>query len=747
MANVLVVDDDATVREVVVDYLRAAGHEVREAGDGAGALAAHARRRGRPAGPRRDDAGHRRPRGVPPAAASARDVPVILLTALGSEQDRVVGLEIGADDYVTKPFSPRELVLRVDSVLRRSVRRASPDAAAGDGRRRPRRRPRAARSSEDGRRRAPDDARVRPAGLPRRPARAGVLPRRPDASRCGAGPSATSRPSPSTCAGCARRSRPTRPNPVRLRDRLGRRLPLGRRRHERPRRDLGRRGRQRRRSSACSGLLAGWALRHRSLRWQLAVVGVVTTVTVLVGVQAISRRMLISDHDRSVVLIVTSAAAVVSLVVALVLAAALVRWSQSLREDVRRVGAGGSVVAERARSGRVPGPVRRPRLRPPAARRGARARAAARGVAPRAGVVGLPRPAHAARRDPGDGRGARGRHRHRPGALPPPDPRRGRPDGADGRRPLRALAHPRRPARRAARGDRASATWSARRIAAADPVARARGVRLDGEVPPRPAGRRRPRRALARRWPTSSSTASATRPPTARCTCWPARSTAGSSSRSPTAAAASPTTPASGSSTSATAAPRRVRPSTPSCRTSTPPRRARASRSSRASSRPTTAAVAVENVGHPRPRPPAAASGSSCRRRCLRGSAQGCGELDVDVVGVLEGQDRHAGVREVHDLAVLDAGLGERGERGLEVVAGVDGEADVVEPGGVGVEALRADGPEAEEGALGGLVDRAAVELLRGVADAGLVDPGGVVDRRRPAEEPGRRSPWTARCR
>ena len=87
------------------------------------------------------------------------------------------------------------------------------------------------------------------------------------------------------------------------------------------------------------GLLAGWALRHRSLRWQLAVVGVVTTFTVLLGTQAISRRMLISDHDRQVVLIVTSAAAVVSLAVALVLATALVRWSQSLREDVRRVGA------------------------------------------------------------------------------------------------------------------------------------------------------------------------------------------------------------------------------------------------------------------------------------------------------------------------------------------------------------------------------------------------------------------------
>ncbi|MBS2939875.1 HAMP domain-containing histidine kinase [Nocardioides sp. J2M5] len=91
------------------------------------------------------------------------------------------------------------------------------------------------------------------------------------------------------------------------------------------------------------GLLAGWCLRHRSLRWQLAIVGVVTTLTILLGVQAISRRMLISDHDRSVALIVTTAAALVSLVVALVLSAALARWSRSLREDVRRVGDGDSV--------------------------------------------------------------------------------------------------------------------------------------------------------------------------------------------------------------------------------------------------------------------------------------------------------------------------------------------------------------------------------------------------------------------
>ncbi len=54
------------------------------------------------------------------------DVPVIMLTALGEETDRVVGLERGADDYVTKPFSPRELALRVDSVLRRAGESEAP---------------------------------------------------------------------------------------------------------------------------------------------------------------------------------------------------------------------------------------------------------------------------------------------------------------------------------------------------------------------------------------------------------------------------------------------------------------------------------------------------------------------------------------------------------------------------------------------------------------------------------------------
>jgi len=119
MARVLVVDDDTTVREVVVDYLRAAGHEVSEAVDGAGALESV-----RSSGADLVVLDVMMP-GIDGLEVCRRlrrlsDVPIVLLTALGDEQDRVVGLETGADDYVTKPFSPRELVLRVDSILRRS---------------------------------------------------------------------------------------------------------------------------------------------------------------------------------------------------------------------------------------------------------------------------------------------------------------------------------------------------------------------------------------------------------------------------------------------------------------------------------------------------------------------------------------------------------------------------------------------------------------------------------------------------
>ncbi|HJQ56103.1 MAG TPA: response regulator transcription factor, partial [Vineibacter sp.] len=118
MPKVLVVDDDRHIRDVVAFALRKEGFAVAEAADGAAALAAAAREK--PdllvldiLMPEMDGTEVcRRLR-----AASA--VPVIFLSSKDDEIDRVVGLELGGDDYVTKPFSPRELVARVKAVLRR----------------------------------------------------------------------------------------------------------------------------------------------------------------------------------------------------------------------------------------------------------------------------------------------------------------------------------------------------------------------------------------------------------------------------------------------------------------------------------------------------------------------------------------------------------------------------------------------------------------------------------------------------
>jgi len=121
-ARVLVVDDDLTVAEVVGDYLRDAGLETRHAADGQAALSLA---REWPPDlvvldlmlPGID--GLEVCRRLRAARKDQPPVPVIMLTALDEEGDRVLGLETGADDYVTKPFSPRELALRVQAVLRR----------------------------------------------------------------------------------------------------------------------------------------------------------------------------------------------------------------------------------------------------------------------------------------------------------------------------------------------------------------------------------------------------------------------------------------------------------------------------------------------------------------------------------------------------------------------------------------------------------------------------------------------------
>ncbi len=130
--RVLVVDDEPMVREVVAAYLQREGFRVTEAADGAAAL-------------------DRLAAGLPDLVVldlmlphvdgyevmrrlrRRSDVPVILLTARAEEPDRVLGLELGADDYVVKPFSPRELAARVRSVLRRTRPRPEPVRLEFDG--------------------------------------------------------------------------------------------------------------------------------------------------------------------------------------------------------------------------------------------------------------------------------------------------------------------------------------------------------------------------------------------------------------------------------------------------------------------------------------------------------------------------------------------------------------------------------------------------------------------------------------
>src|SRR5262245_15635041 len=120
MATVLVVDDEPIVREVVVRYLAREGHETLEAGDGDAARSLIER-----SDPDLVVLDVMLP-GTDGLALcrwfrGRSELPVIMLTARGEEADRIVGLELGADDYVTKPFSPRELAARVRSVLRRAT--------------------------------------------------------------------------------------------------------------------------------------------------------------------------------------------------------------------------------------------------------------------------------------------------------------------------------------------------------------------------------------------------------------------------------------------------------------------------------------------------------------------------------------------------------------------------------------------------------------------------------------------------
>jgi len=118
-STVLVVDDDLTVRDVVRRYLELAGHQVALADNGEDALAWIAEH-----DPDLVVLDLMLPGidGLEVCRRLRQDsaVPVVMLTALGEEENRIAGLQLGADDYVTKPFSPRELALRVSSVLRRA---------------------------------------------------------------------------------------------------------------------------------------------------------------------------------------------------------------------------------------------------------------------------------------------------------------------------------------------------------------------------------------------------------------------------------------------------------------------------------------------------------------------------------------------------------------------------------------------------------------------------------------------------
>jgi DNA-binding response OmpR family regulator len=115
----LVVDDEPKIVEVVGDYLRRAGFSVTTAADGEGAVASA---RARPPDLVVLDLGLPDLDGLDVARELRRasPVPIVMLTARGEETDRVLGLELGADDYLVKPFSPRELLARMRAVLRRT---------------------------------------------------------------------------------------------------------------------------------------------------------------------------------------------------------------------------------------------------------------------------------------------------------------------------------------------------------------------------------------------------------------------------------------------------------------------------------------------------------------------------------------------------------------------------------------------------------------------------------------------------
>lgn len=135
MAHILIIDDEAGMRQGIADNLRFDGHDITEGADGAEGLALIL---STPADLIILDVMMPKKNGFDvcrEARAAGVSTPIIILTAKGEEIDRVLGLELGADDYLTKPFSLRELLARVRAILRRTQAGARPaDAAVSIGR-------------------------------------------------------------------------------------------------------------------------------------------------------------------------------------------------------------------------------------------------------------------------------------------------------------------------------------------------------------------------------------------------------------------------------------------------------------------------------------------------------------------------------------------------------------------------------------------------------------------------------------
>ncbi len=138
-ARILIVDDDPEIRELLCSYLEGFGMRTRRSQRRRAAFGAGPRAlRPDPAGPHAARAG--RPRVYVAEIRRDSDVPIVMVTGRGEASDRIVGLELGADDYLVKPFDERELVARIGAVLRRGRHRGrsapkrprtSPSAAGG----------------------------------------------------------------------------------------------------------------------------------------------------------------------------------------------------------------------------------------------------------------------------------------------------------------------------------------------------------------------------------------------------------------------------------------------------------------------------------------------------------------------------------------------------------------------------------------------------------------------------------------